>query len=107
MKIVDRSAPYELARSMEIQNQRDYDFDEEKLIVRFESGEDFDDFEGFAAVFMSVINERSHAHMQRQVDRMRQAWAANPTARPQAMDIGIPMDCLNKGQITKLTGYGF
>ena len=107
MKIVDRSPEYELARSAEIRNQRDYDFDEEKLIVRFEPGRDFDDFESFAASFMSVINERSRVHMQRQVDRMRQMWSANRVPRPMSIDIGIPIDCLNKGQVTKLTGHSF
>lgn len=94
MKILKSSPAYEAARAAERANKgENYDETEEKLLVRFEKGVDFNTFDEFRSEFLSVINEDGQAHMKKQLDLMTRQGAHETIDRAPGggMDIGIPV----------------
>ena len=94
MKILKSSPAYEAARAAEQANKGDsYDETEEKLLVRFEKGVDFNTFDEFRSEFLSVINEDGQAHMKKQLELMTRQGAHEAIDRASGggMDIGIPI----------------
>ena len=56
MKTIENSPAYALAKAAEKSTRgADYDDTEEKVIVRFEQGVDFDTFDEFCSVFLEIL----------------------------------------------------
>ncbi|MCY3841121.1 MAG: hypothetical protein OXH09_21160 [Gammaproteobacteria bacterium] len=94
MKVLQSSPAYEAARAAERVNKGEkYDNTEEKLLVRFEKGVDFNTLDEFRSEFLSVINEEGQAHMRKQLDLMARQGALEAIDRSSGggMDIGIPV----------------
>ena len=104
MKILPNSIiTYQSARRLEqANNPVAYDHDEEKLVIRFEPGVDFDGLDGFVECFLSLIVEGKQPWAKRQSDRMRQIYADVDIGTLGGIDIGIPVECLILDRVKEL-----
>lgn len=98
MKILDSSVAYDAATAFEKRNQGGrYDHAEKKIIVRFEKGIDFNTFDEFREVFLSLLKPSAMAHGKRQMDRLGSspARAQVGAMKEGGFEIGIPEDMLD------------
>ena len=105
MKVVQASPAYEGGRANEKSVQSSYDETEERLILRFETGKDFNDFDGFIELFLSILKSADREWGERQTDRLRQMGMEKNLSDydMQGIDIGIPIARLNLDRIKELT----
>ena len=82
-----------------------YDGAEEKLVIRFEKGVDFDTFDEFRKVFLGILNSESQAHGRGQLQRMEQ-MQGNRVPFEGVFDIGVPVAMLNMTVLEAKTSGG-
>ena len=103
MIVLRNSVPYQMAKAMEKASKGSaYDDKEEKLIIRFERGKDFNTEEEFYSSFLSILIKSKQEWGKRQVDRMR-ILAAHPPAQTAGVDMGIPIDSLDFEKVRSAT----
>lgn len=105
MKILQSSPAYEAAKATEKAMQSSYDEAEEKLILRFEPGVDFSNFDEFVELLLSLLKPEDRKWGKRQTDRMRQMGMEKNLSdyNMQGIDIGIPTASLNLDRVKELT----
>ena len=81
-----------------------YDDLEEKLIVRFENGKDYDTFESLRDVFLSILDRKSQSWGKRQMDILASSPARAQIARSAGFDMGIPKNSLDMGKLNAKVG---
>ena len=109
MKILDNSPAYSAAQAMEKDNKGSaYDKAEKKILVRFEKGIDFDNFEDFQVSFIGILRKERKKWGRRQIRDMERLGYSKQIeqldAKVQAMDIGIPENALDMNILHERVG---
>lgn len=105
MKILTNSPAYQGAKAAEKAIQgSDYDDQEEKLIIRFERGKDFNTDEELYSSFLGILKKSKQEWGKRQVDRMRLLYStAQLEEQAAGIDMGIPVNSLNLEKVRSAT----